>query len=306
MATSDLARVDVLVVGGTFREVIERRDNPPEVRLGGSGITASIAASRMGVTVALASFVGAEDEDAARLLLEHAGVHPYLVIGPGASGTFVYPAEHDDRAPRPLYRPAETSPVELPALASPRVMLLFGTPDFDTPTDPAVVAAARSASVVLWDRQGWLSRTRDASAASALEAEQRFLITNVDEAMDEAIVDARSGAVALPANVNGAVLKDGPRGALVVNPDGSHELVAAYPVEVRNNVGSGDIFAGVLAAEIAAGADLRDAATLGAASTSALLRMGEIVAPPDLRDLATAIARESGAVNWRWPVNTSG
>jgi sugar/nucleoside kinase (ribokinase family) len=300
VAASDVAAVDVLVVGGTFREVIERQRAEPNARLAGSGLTAAVAAARMGATVAFASFVGEEDEDAARTLLTHAGVRPELIVAAGASGTFVYPADDDDTNPQPLYRPAETSPVELPPLGPATSLLLFGMPDFDTPRSAAVIAAAQGAQVVLWDRQGWLSRTRDASAASKLESSKRLLLANVDEAMDERIIDPDSGAVTLPAGFDAAVLKDGRRGVLVVDARGNRTEIPAYLVEVSSNVGSGDIFAGVLAAEVSTGAQLEDAARLAAAGASAMLRTGDTLAPPDLRELARAVTRESGCMDWRW------
>ena len=53
--------MDVLVVGGVFREVL-KADTAPRLRYGGSGLTASVAAARFGARVALASYVGSEDE----------------------------------------------------------------------------------------------------------------------------------------------------------------------------------------------------------------------------------------------------
>ena len=53
--------MDVLVVGGIFREVFDA-DTKPSMRYGGSGLTASVAAARFGVETALASYVGTDDE----------------------------------------------------------------------------------------------------------------------------------------------------------------------------------------------------------------------------------------------------
>jgi len=300
MAESDLTQLDLIVVGGIFREVIERKTAVPEVRLGGSALTAAIAAARMGVSVAVSSFVGVEDEEAARGLLVHAGVQPELVIAPGASGTFVYPAGGDDEQPRPLYRPAETSPVSLPELPSARTLLLFGMPDFDPPRDASAAEVARSAEVLLWDRQGWLSRTRDASAAAKLQARRRILLTNADEAVDEAILDPETGTITVPSGYGAGVFKDGRRGVFVLEASGGTTQIPAYPIEVQSSVGSGDIFAGVFAAEVASGTSLPNAARLASAATSALLRAGETLAPPDLRNMAEGVMREEGSFAWRW------
>lgn len=300
VAESGVAHLDLLVVGGTFREVIEEDASAPDIRIGGSALTAAIAAARMGASVAVSSFVGAEDEEAAHSLLVHAGVQPELFVLPGASGTFVYPAGSDDTSPRPLYRPAETSPFRLRQLPPAKTLLLFGMPDFDPPRDPAVADAAREAKVVLWDRQGWLSRTRDSSAVADLETAQRLLLTNADEAIDEGIIDRQSGAIAVPLGYAAAIVKDGRRGAVLAHASGDRTPIPAYPVEVQNNVGSGDIFAGVLAAEVASGTPLHEAATLAGAATSALLRTGENFAPPDLRVMAEGVMRGDGSFDWRW------
>src|SRR5436309_11855601 len=152
---------DVLVVGGIFREVIApQNDEEPEIRLAGSALTAAVAASRFGVTVGIASFVGSEDSASAHALLEHGSVETRLVILDGASGTFAYEGDRDADSPRPVYRPAETSPTALPPLPDARILLVFGVPDFDPVRDLAVRAASTTASTLIWDRQGWLSRTR--------------------------------------------------------------------------------------------------------------------------------------------------
>jgi sugar/nucleoside kinase (ribokinase family) len=285
VAASDVAEFDVLVIGGTFREVIERSQSNPVVRLGGSALTAAIAAARMGAAVALSTFVGAEDEDPARMLLSHAGVRTDLVILPGASGTFVYPAGSEDTNPRPLYRPAETSPLAFPPLPRAAAVLIFGMPDFDPPRDPAVIDVAQQAGSVLWDRQGWMSRTRDASAIASLD------------------VGRTTGVVTLPPGFEAAILKDGRRGAMIADVVGGRTLIPAYPVDVPNNVGSGDVFAGVVAAEVSRGACLETATSFAAAATSAVLSARDTIAPPDLRELAEVVMRtkqSSGSSAWRW------
>lgn len=292
--------LDLLVIGATFREVLERGSGETDVRLGGSGLTAAIAAARMGAVVGLASFVGAEDEEVARSLLAHADVRAELVVGVGASGTFVYPEGASDDQPRPLFRPAEASPGALPELPLARALLLFGMPDFDTPSDPAVSVTAERADLVVWDRQGWLSRTRDAKAAAGLGARRRILLTNADEAIDEGILNPVDGVIAVPRGYGVAVVKDGRRGAVVVEGDGITNI-PAYPVEVANNLGSGDVFAGVLTARIAAGESVADAARVAAAATSALLESGTTFAPADLSEMADAVrARTDGYFEWRF------
>jgi len=295
---------DVLVVGGIFREVLGRRDGNPEIRLAGSALTAAVAASRLGVSVALASFVGSEDVDSVNALLEHASVDGLLVVLDGASGTFAY----EDAAavqPRPLYRPAETCPTELPPLPEARVVLVFGVPDFDPVRDQAVSRAVGRSTIFLWDRQGWLSRTRDAKAAGALEAASRVLLINSGEAIDEGILDPLTGEICLPGGYARAVIKDGTHGVLVLETEGEYRrsLVPVFPVNASSTVGSGDLFGGVTAACLAAGNDLVYSARLAAAATSIVLASGDTFAPPDLSALAlNTLNKSEGHLQWRWPL----
>lgn len=69
------------------------------------------------------------------------------------------------------------------------------------------------------------------------------------------------------------------------------------------NVGSGDIFAGAVVAEVSRGGTLEEAASLAAAATSAVLATRDTVAPPDLRELADEVMRATEsrrAFDWRW------
>ncbi len=297
---------NVLVVGGIFREIIRRPgDEDPEIRLAGSALTAAVAASRFGASVSVASFVGSEDTEAAHSLLEHASVDTHLVALDGASGTFAYAGDADADNPQPLYRPAETCPTALPTLPKARVLLAFGVPDFDPVQDPEVQASATTARTLIWDRQGWLSRTRDARAATALGVADRVLLVNAGEAVDEGVLDQDTGEVRLPGGFNRAVVKDGPRGALVVErlADGRRSLIPAFPVRPFSTVGSGDLFAGVVAALLALGEDLMMAATHAAAATSVVLASGDTFAPPDLPVLTQRLLVENeGRVDWRWPL----
>lgn len=271
---------DVLIVGGIFREIIRQSgDREPDIRLAGSGLTAAVAASRFRASVSLASFVGSEDVDAAQALLDHASVDTSLVTLDGASGTFAYAGDADADNPRPLYRPAETCPTSLPELPEARALLVFGFPDFDPVRDTSVSAAAAAAHTLIWDRQGWLSRTRDARAATSLAAADRVFLANAGEAIDEGVLDPGTGEVHLPLGFNRGILKDGARGALVVGCEGERpdSLIPTYPVRASSTVGSGDVFAGVVAALLASGEELVAAARQGAGATSIVLEKRQLL-----------------------------
>ena len=85
--------IDVLVIGGIFREVLQG-DSERKVQYGGSGLVAALSAGWLGANVALASYVGCEDEQAVRDELRVAGVNDGSVISlAGACGTFVFPTD---------------------------------------------------------------------------------------------------------------------------------------------------------------------------------------------------------------------
>jgi ribokinase len=68
-------------------------------------------------------------------------------------------------------------------------------------------------------------------------------------------------AVGLAARTGASVVVTlGGEGALVVGPGGSVEHLPPHPTTVRDTTGAGDTFNGVLAARLASGADLADAA----------------------------------------------
>jgi ribokinase len=268
---------EVLVVGGIFREVIE-----PEtrrlVRYGGSGLTAAVAASRLGAQVTIAGAVGAEDVEAVEATLVGAGVQPALVLTKGASGTFVFPESSDPRRPWPLYRPAEASPGVRPALADAAVVACFGIPDLDPLAEGWLEGI--TAHVLLWDRQGWLSRARDNSGALAVVAERRVYLANSREAIDDAEAVSLEDALALqpPAGFIASLIKDGNRGVTVVErSDGEPRVQHAppLPVDAISTIGSGDVFAGSVAASLAAGADLATAARRGCVAAAVAIERGD-------------------------------
>lgn len=267
--------IDVLVVGGIFREIIGF-DSEPKQRLGGSGLTAASAAASVGASVALAGAVGSEDVNDVRELLDGLGVDPHLSVTEGRSGTFAHASKESAERPWPLYRPAEgRSNAPPPNLAAASLVLLFGVPDFDPVAEGWVDVAARDA-VVLWDRQGWLSRARDDAHVLALEASERIYVANASEAAEDSGADE---AWALehqpPAGYVAALIKRGPKGVLVYRAQAQEpDQIGALSVNATSTIGSGDAFAGAVAARLAAGASLPDAARAGCAVAAALIESG--------------------------------
>jgi ribokinase len=267
---------DVLVVGGIFREVLDA-DTQPRLRYGGSGLAAAVAAARLGATTALAGAVGAEDEEAVRSLVAAAGVIDALVTTPGASGTFAFPARTDERTPWPLYRPAEGRPDEAPSLPEARVILAFGIPDYD-PVADGWLGRADASTTVIWDRQGWLSRARDASGIVALAASRKVYLANEREAAEEAeLAEEAAFERQPPTGFSDAIIKLGAEGVAVFDRAvvDAPARVPAFPVHVKTTIGAGDVFAGATAARLAAGVELIEAALWGCAAAAVAIESGK-------------------------------
>jgi 2-dehydro-3-deoxygluconokinase len=277
---------DVLVAGGIFREVLVGYGRR-EVRLAGSGLYAAAAAARLNADVSLVAPVGDDDAEMALALCRDAGVEPLFMTTAGASGTFALDKVSLDR-PGPQYRPADARVTE-PGWASlePAVALLIGHPEWDPCASPFVRGCARHARL-LWDRQGWLSRTHGAADAAAVPAVDRILLANVEEVVDELGVPARAAMDALPLpGFAAAVIKDGPRGVYLIT--GERVALSAYDVKLVQSVGTGDVFAGCVAAELARGQPLTEACEVGVAGAAAWVSTDEPLPGADFGKRAAAV-----------------
>ena len=270
--------MDVLVIGGIFREVLEG-DTEPHRRYGGSGLTAAVAAARFGARVALASYVGTEDEETVRAELQFAGVdHSAVLSVAGASGTFVFPTVDDPRRPWPMYRPGESLPQGLPQVPEADVVIVFGIPDCD-PVELGWLGVDENYGTVIWDRQGWLSRARDSAAILRVKTRRRIYVANELEAIEDARTSSFQELFSEhpPRGFNASVVKRGAIDVTVVEAEGGtarQTTVPAFPVDTTSTIGSGDIFAGVFAARLAIGESLDTAANWGCAAAAVSLTVG--------------------------------
>lgn len=267
---------DVLVVGGIFRE-IHRSPTDPELRFAGSGLTAALAASRLGARVAIAGYVGDEDFEIVSELLHEAAIDSRSLMPlAGASGTFVFADTQDAARPWPLFRPAEATPGALPApLPDARVCVTFGIPDFD-PAAAGWLDALPPDSTLLWDRQGWLSRARDSSKIVPLPPGRKIRLVNEAEALSEANMDDLADAMAEEplTGFDASVIKRGDQGVFVIERGAPAVVVPGFAIQVPTTVGSGDVFAGAFAARLSAGDSLPAAAKWGNAAASVALASG--------------------------------
>ena len=283
--------IGVVVVGGIFREVLDG-DAVPRRRLGGSGLVAAIIAARLGANTALVTFIGLEDAATGMSMLDAARVDSSRVVTlPGASGTFVFPSNATH--PWPMYRPAEGIPATRPLLPPATTYLVFGMPDFD-PVAEGWLGLLPHDATLLWDRQGWLSRARDCSAVSNLPPAVKVYLANEDEALAEFSARGTDDLISNlpPHGFQWAVIKRGREGCIVVEraPHGNTvRSVDGFPVETTDTIGSGDAFAGGLAASIAARAPMPEAASTANAAASAFLRLKGDPLAPSLPESARAL-----------------
>ena len=271
--------IDVLVLGGIFREILDG-DTTPKLRYGGSGLTASVAAARLGAQVALASYLGVEDEVAVRGELSTAGVQDDLIIvNPGASGTFLFPSHQDNDRPWPMYKPADSVPTERPSpIPASKIILVFGIPDYD-PIAAGWLSSCDAGTTLMWDRQGWLSRARDTSGVLSLSPERKIYIAAEGEAVDDANLDQGEDVFAVqpPDGFSISVIKRGKEGVAIFERSVSgvrSSVIPAFVVDTSLTIGSGDVFAGAFAAGLAVNKLPVDASKWGCAAAAIALEEG--------------------------------
>ena len=254
----------LLVCGGIFIEEIAGRTR----RLGGSGLTAALAAAGSGTDVSIAGWVGSGEADEAFALLDDAGVDRLGVqVLDGATTTYRIADPADLSMPLPGVIQGAVPQGSVPALPSCPVVLCFGTPGFDVVRARWLDRPA-SGATLLFDRQGSQSMIVGAAMAATIPASRRILIANVFEA----VAETKQGSIAQavrhlpPEGYAAAVLKDGPWGVLIIDAERGEDSFGAHEVPVCGTIGSGDVFAGVLAAHVAAGNDLVPATGAAAAA----------------------------------------
>ncbi len=266
------------VTGGTFS-----RQN------GGKGANQAVAAARYG---AATRFVGAVGDD----LLADEVIDGLRVAGVAAGGVARLPGTAtgvalivvDDRGENQIAVASGANGLlsaQLVAWALGSIQPAEGSVcliNFEV-RDEAVMAAAT------WAHEHGLGLVVDPAPArplpAGLEALAPILTPNRGEAADlTGIDDPVAAATALQARTGAAVVVTlGARGAIVLDEAGITP-VPALAVESVDATGAGDAFNGILAAELAAGADLRDAARRAAAGASLSMRSAGAQAGLPTRD----------------------
>ncbi|MCW2756847.1 MAG: ribokinase [Nocardioidaceae bacterium] len=121
------------------------------------------------------------------------------------------------------------------------------------------------------------------------EHEARTVLGSPDGTYDEV------AAQLIAAGARSVVVTLGAEGAVVASADGVVRL-AAHRVEAVDTTGAGDAFVGALAAELAAGRSLADAASYaGAMAAISVQRPGAQASYPDRADVLALLTRQDGA-----------
>jgi len=278
----------VLVIGSINADLVVTLDRLPEAgetvtggrfarHGGGKGANQAVAAARAGARVRFAGAVGDDDLGAAAIELlaaEGVDVGPIARLEGEATGVALIAVDREGRNQIAVASGANARvdaalvarALEAAALGPGDVVLL----GFEVP-DAAVVAGARAAA-----EAGARAILNPAPArdlpAGVLEAGVLLTPNGLEAAALTGETDAAAAARALARRTSAPVVVTvGADGALLAEGDGIVEI-RAPEVDVVDTTGAGDAFNGVLAAGLAAGAGIEDAARRAVEAASASVR----------------------------------
>jgi ribokinase len=251
--------------------------------LGGKGYNQAVAAARAGAATTMIGRLGNDDfghRFRAGLLAE--GIDDRHVVTDLEAGTGVgLPVVEPDGQNSIIIVPRANASVSVHdvelaahAIQAADVLLLQLELPIETATAAAALAASSSTRVIL-NPAPWAPLPPD------LLTDVTWLIPNENEAAqllgrDPTAFDPETAVEDIQARwrLPAVLLTLGEDGVLVRSGDGS-TFLAAHPVQAIDTVGAGDVFCGALAAELAVGRGLLEAATYAnAAAAIAVTRPG--------------------------------
>ncbi|MBV2156042.1 ribokinase [Kitasatospora sp. SUK 42] len=262
---------------------------------GGKGANQAVAAARMGAATHLVAKIGRDPEGAAALAdlhgaeVETGGVLAHPDAPTGQAIVMVDPSGENSIVVVPGAN-AELTPDEVTAALT-RLHLLPVDVVLTSNEVPAECVRATAAALPAPGASGgtrWLHNTAPAGALPEPGPTGRrpLLVANAVEARQlTGAATVTEAARALLRHAEGTVITLGGEGALVATAEGLTALPAPT-VEVVDTTGAGDVFCGALAARLAHGASLPDAAATavaaGAFAVTALGARGALPRPADL------------------------
>jgi ribokinase len=267
----------VVVVGSINADLVvvtERLPGPGETvsggrfarHGGGKGANQAVAAARLGARVAMVGAVGADElGDAAVAELQDEGIDVSGVVRMDDAATgvalIVVDAHGENQIAIAAGANGRLGPAHVPRLEGEGVLLV----GFEVP-DQVVVAGAAAAA-------GWTTILNPAPARAITEAvvaARPILTPNATEAAQlTGEEDPEAAARALRERTGAPVLITlGSAGALLLDGEGGAERLPAPEVDVVDTTGAGDALNGALAAELAAGRPLAEAARFAIAAAA--------------------------------------
>lgn len=275
----------VVVVGSIHADVIVRVEHLPlqgetvigrdrTDALGGKGANQAVAAARTGVSVAMVGAVGADTEgQSIRARLSTAGVDIDAVISLADCGTgraFVWVDDEGENSIVVVSGANTRVDAALIAsaaglIAAADVLVLQGEIHAE-PTLAALYTAHRAGKRVVLNLAPFSDlglALRHANPLIVNEVEAAQLLGRIIRTMNEEV------AREVGTYAQSAVITLGAQGALVVVGDEVRHIPAPYASVITDTTGAGDAFVGVLAAALASGCTLFDAATLAARAATA-------------------------------------
>ncbi|WP_405736024.1 5-dehydro-2-deoxygluconokinase [Streptomyces sp. NBC_01537] len=233
--------------------------------LGGSPTNVAVAAARYGRSAAVVTKTGRDPfGDFVRAALDGYGVDTRFVGTSGIAPTPVTFCEIFPPDDFPLYfyrlpkapdldiRPEE---LDLGAVRDARIFWITGTGLSEEPSRSATLAAlahrAKAGTTVFdldWRPMFWTAPEEARAYYAEALRHTTVAVGNLDEcevATGEREPYAAAKAL-LAAGVELAVVKQGPRGVLAMDRDGTAVEVPPVPVDVVNGLGAGDAFGGAL------------------------------------------------------------
>ncbi|MCX5358644.1 5-dehydro-2-deoxygluconokinase [Streptomyces sp. NBC_00124] len=242
--------------------------------LGGSPTNVAVAAARYGRTSAVITKTGRDPfGDFVRSALDGYGVDSRFVGTSGIAPTPVTFCEifpPDDfplyfyRLPKAPDLDIEAGELDLAAVLDARIFWMTGTGLSEEPSRSATLAAlahrAKAGATVFdldWRPMFWAAPAEARTYYAEALRHTTVAVGNLDEcevATGEREPYAAAKAL-LAAGVELTVVKQGPKGVLAMDRDGSAVEIPPVPVDVVNGLGAGDAFGGALCHGLLSGWD---------------------------------------------------